>query len=224
DTHPNRDAPVTCFPGDGLDVCFLANVARIQTQPMYTCLHGGERQLVLEMDVGHDRHRRPRDDLGQSLGGLDVVAGDAHDVRAGTPEGVDLSEGSVDIGRLGGRHRLDGHRGATTHGYVTHLDLAGQLARNHRVNRRELEPMAVRPEVIRQNRIGLKMSRMIPASPRNVNSTTTATATGTSLRTSGSRPVTFCHSATAKWPPSSGRSGITLKVARITFTEARKPT
>src|SRR5690606_8754239 len=189
------------------------DVPRIQTQPVNPCLHGSESELVLEVDVGHDRHRRTRHDLGEGLGGFDVVAGDADDVGSGAAQRVDLGEGAFDVGRLRRGHRLDGHGGPSADRDITHADLAGFLAGDHDVMVGTLAPNR-KP---RQSLIGSMMSRTMAARPRKVNRTITVTATGTSLRTSGSLPVIFCHRATAKCPPSRGSSGITLKVARITL-------
>ena len=46
------------------------------------------------MNVGDDRDRYPRADLGQTLSRLDVVAGDPNDVGAGSLEGVNLGRGA----------------------------------------------------------------------------------------------------------------------------------
>ena len=71
--------------------------------------------------------------------------------------------------------------------------------------------------------IGLVTSRMIATTPRKTNSPTTAAATGASFRMSASRPVIFSYKATTKCPPSSGKSGNRLMVAKITLTRARIP-
>ncbi len=92
--------------GDLLDLGLLAQVARVEPQPLHAGLERGERHLVVEVDVGHDRHRRARDDVGQALGRRLLVAGAAHDVRAGRGQRVDLRQRAVDVGRLGRRHRL----------------------------------------------------------------------------------------------------------------------
>ena len=53
-----------------------------------------------------------------------LVAGAAHDVAAGGGERVDLRQRAVDVGRLGGRHRLHGDRRAATDRDATDLDAA----------------------------------------------------------------------------------------------------
>jgi hypothetical protein len=95
-------------------VRLFANVARVEAQPGHPGLNGCQCQSVLEVDVGNDRHRRAWDDFGQTLCGLHVVAGDTNDIGTRTRQGVDLGEGGVDIGRLGGGHRLNRYRAVAT--------------------------------------------------------------------------------------------------------------
>ena len=78
----------------------------LSRSPCDARLHRRERELVLEVDVGDDRHRRAGDDLRQALGRGLLVAGAAHDVAAGGGERVDLGQRAVDVGGLRGGHRL----------------------------------------------------------------------------------------------------------------------
>ena len=107
----DRQAAVLRLAGDGFDLVGLADVARVEPQPLHAGFHRREREAVLEVDVGDDRDRGAGHDLGQPFGGRLLVAGAAHDVAARAGEGVDLGEGGVDVGGLGGRHRLDRDRG-----------------------------------------------------------------------------------------------------------------
>ena len=84
-----------------LDLRLLAQVAGVEPQALDPRLQGGERHLVVEVDVGDDRHRRPGDDVGQPLGRLLLVAGAAHDVGPGGGQRVDLGQGALDVGGLG---------------------------------------------------------------------------------------------------------------------------
>ena len=111
--------------GDLLDLGLLAQVARVEPQALDAGLQGGERHLVVEVDVGHDRHRRARHDLGQALGRRLLVAGAADDVGPGGRQRVDLGQGALDVGRLGGGHRLDRDRRAAADGHAADVDLAG---------------------------------------------------------------------------------------------------
>src|SRR5690606_4784745 len=123
DADAYGDAPVLRLPGDGLDVLFLADVPGIEPQTLHAGFDGGQRQPVLIVDVGDDRNRAARDDLGETLSGLHLVAGDADDVGARSCEGVHLSQRAVDVGRFRGRHRLDRDGCATTDGNRADVEL-----------------------------------------------------------------------------------------------------
>ncbi len=103
---------------------FFAYVSRVQSQTLDTGLHGGEGQPVLIVNVSDDRNGAAGDDLGEALGRLDVVAGDANDICTRTRQGVDLGEGSIYVGSLGSGHRLDRDWSAATNGNITDVELA----------------------------------------------------------------------------------------------------
>ena len=125
DADADRDAPRLCLLGHRLDVLRLADVPGVQPQAVHPGVEGGEGEAVLEVDVGDDRHGRARNDAGQSLGRLRLVAGAANDVGPGARKRVDLGERALDVGRLGDRHRLHAHRRAATDGDVADHDLRG---------------------------------------------------------------------------------------------------
>ena len=110
DPDADGHAAVARLGGHLLDLGLLAQVARVEAQALHAGLERGQRHLVVEVDVGHDRHRRARDDVGQALGRRLLVAGAAHDVGPGRRQRVDLGQRAVDVGRLGRRHRLHGDR------------------------------------------------------------------------------------------------------------------
>src|SRR5690606_19764160 len=64
DTDPDGKTALSGFTGDGLDVGLVADVARVEPEPLHPGLHRGESQAVLEMDVSDDGDGRARDDLG----------------------------------------------------------------------------------------------------------------------------------------------------------------
>ncbi len=109
DPDADRETAVLRLARHDLDVIGLADVARVEAQPGDARLHRRQRELVLEVDVGDERHRRPGHDLRQPLGRLFLVARAAHDVGTGAGERVDLRERAVDVGGLGGGHRLHRH-------------------------------------------------------------------------------------------------------------------
>ena len=55
---------ITSLTGDGLYLVFLADVAGVETQTLDPGLDRGESETVLVMDVGDDRNRATRHDLG----------------------------------------------------------------------------------------------------------------------------------------------------------------
>ena len=128
----DRQAAVACLGGDGLDVLGAADVAGIEPQAVHAGLHRRHRHLVLVMDVGDDRHRRARHDLGEPFGRLDLVARAPHDVGTGGGQRVDLLERALDVGRLGDRHRLDGDRRIAADLHVADRDLLRHLPRDER--------------------------------------------------------------------------------------------
>ena len=104
--------------GHLLDLGLLAQVPGVEAQALDARLQGGERHLVVEVDVGDDRDRRAGHDVGQALGGLLLVAGAAHDVGAGGGQRVDLGQGAFHVGGLRRRHRLHRDRGVAAHGHA----------------------------------------------------------------------------------------------------------
>ena len=112
DADADRQPAVLRLLGDELDVLGLADVAGVEAQGVHAGLDRGEREAVLEVDVGDDRHRRAGHDLRQALGRLLLVARAAHDVGAGRGQRVDLRERAVDVGRLRRGHRLHRDRRA----------------------------------------------------------------------------------------------------------------
>ncbi len=131
DADADRQAAVLGLAGDELDVLGLADVARVEAQRVHARFHRAERELVLEVDVGDDRHRRARHDLRESFGGFLFVARAAHDVATGGRERVDLRERALDVGRLRGGHRLDRDRCVAADGNGADVQLAGDAAGDH---------------------------------------------------------------------------------------------
>ena len=124
----DRHAAVLRLAGDELDLLGLAQVARIEPEPLHAGLQRRERHLV------RGSGRRRRSGPGErgtiwarpSAASL-LVAGAAHDVGARAGEGVDLGEGALGVGGLGRRHRLDRDRGVAADRDLADHDLAGRL-------------------------------------------------------------------------------------------------
>jgi hypothetical protein len=110
------------------DARAAADIARVDPQAGRAGIGGFQRALVVEMDVGDDRHVRAAHDLSQRRGRFDVGTGDADDVDPRLLAPPDLIERRADIGRRRIGHRLHGDRGVATHGNVADHDLAARTA------------------------------------------------------------------------------------------------
>jgi hypothetical protein len=129
DADANRHATILRLHRHDLHVIGLADVARIEPQAVHSGIEGSEGELVLEMDVGDDRNRRTGNDLRQPLSRFDFVARAANDVAPVGRKRVDLRQGGLNIGRLGGGHRLHADAGVTANGHLADVDLAGDATR-----------------------------------------------------------------------------------------------
>ena len=181
DPDADGHTPVLGLGGHLLDLRLLAEIAGVEPQPLDAGRQRPERHLVVEVDVGDDRHRRAGHDVGQSLGRLLLVARAAHDVGTGRGQGVDLAEGALDVGRLGRGHGLDGDGGVTPHGHRSDADLPGEPARGVRPVRAHWKGLAM----------GWAMSRKMAAATKTMRKRTKAYATGINLFTSARYGLPF---------------------------------
>jgi len=99
-------------------------------------LDGLERALVVEVNIGHDRHRDLLQDLAQRLGVLALGHGDAHDVCARCGVALDLAHAVVDLVGVARGHRLHGDGGVaadlhSADAVVTNGHLTGLSTWNH---------------------------------------------------------------------------------------------
>ena len=121
-----------------LDILVLADVAGIEAQAVDAGVERLERQRVLEVDVGDQRHRRVRDDIGQRRRRLAVGHGDADDLAANIGQLVNLAQRRLRVAGVGGRHRLDDDGRAAADANVADVDGPCQAAR--REQSQELPP------------------------------------------------------------------------------------
>ncbi len=99
------------------------DVARIHAHRRAAGVNGSEDILRLEVDVGDHRDLTLGSDRGERVGIVLAGDGDAHDVTAGRSEFGDLLQGGVDIGGLGGGHRLHRYRCVASDQNRSHPDL-----------------------------------------------------------------------------------------------------
>ena len=130
DADPDRAAVGLGRADDFGDALGRADVAGIDAQARRARVGGFERALVVEMDVGDDRHARRADDLTQRGGAVGVGATDPDDVDPGLFAAADLVDRRA---RVAGRrvgHGLDRDGRVAADGDVTDHDLATGAARD----------------------------------------------------------------------------------------------
>jgi hypothetical protein len=125
---PHRAAVILCRLDHLADARRGADVAGIDTQARRTTLRRFDRALVMEVDVGDDRHRHLSDDLLQSQCGLLVGAGNSNDVRTGSLERPDLRDRRRYVTRFGVGHRLHRDWCIAADRYLADMDLAALTA------------------------------------------------------------------------------------------------
>ena len=103
----------------------LPGLMRRQAAP---ALAASMARLVVEMDVGDDRHVHFAHDFGECRGAFLVGAGDAHDIDAGELGQADLRDGGLRVVGEGVGHGLHGDRRVAADRHFAHVDLAGFAA------------------------------------------------------------------------------------------------
>src|SRR5213592_3752612 len=110
DPEPNGNL---LFLGDVHDLLYerlAADLSGVEAQAVDALLERDERQLVVEVDVGHEGNADLPLDLAELLGRLADGHRAPHDVAAGRFERPDLEQRRLDVARVGLRHRLHGER------------------------------------------------------------------------------------------------------------------
>ncbi len=129
DADADGHAAVLRRAGHLLHVLAAADVAGVDAQLGHAGREGGEGHLVVEVDVGHDRHVRFAHDAGHRGGGRVVVHGHAHQVGAGGGQLADLLQRGLGVAGAGAGHRLHAHGRVAADGDVADLHLAGLAPR-----------------------------------------------------------------------------------------------
>ncbi len=100
-----------------------ADIAGVDAQASRTRIGRFDGALIVEVDVGHDRHAGRLDDLVQRLRRILVGAGNPDDVDARFFAAADLLDRRVGVGGQRVGHRLHGDRRITTHRHGPDHDL-----------------------------------------------------------------------------------------------------
>ena len=130
DTDPHRAAVILCGLYDLAHPLGGADVAGIDAQARGSRLGGLDRALIVEMNVGDDRHLRAAHDLFEGGGRAFVRTGHADDVGARARELVDLPNRRLGIRGEGIGHGLDGYRRIAADQDFPHPDLSALASLN----------------------------------------------------------------------------------------------
>ena len=101
------------------------DIAGIDPQAGGPGLCGFDRAAVVEMNIGHDRHRAFGDDLFQGFGAGLIRCRHTHDIRARLCRSQHLRNRRFDIRGIGVRHCLHRDRGISPDRHIAHHDLTG---------------------------------------------------------------------------------------------------
>jgi hypothetical protein len=100
DPDTDRDALVAGAGHYLADLVVAADVARIDAQAVDAVLGDAQGDLVVEVDIGDQRHVGALANGAERLRRIHARHGYAHDVRSGVLERLDLRHGGVDIAGL----------------------------------------------------------------------------------------------------------------------------
>ena len=125
DTDADRDLTVLADVNNSLDPIFPADVAGVDTDLCGAAFCGGDRQLIVEMDIRHQGQSALSTDISEAFGRFHIGHGEAGDLASGSSQLSDLLQGACHIRGLRIEHGLDHHRGAATDGDTTNNDLSG---------------------------------------------------------------------------------------------------
>ena len=114
DAH--RDAVLLQAVRQRAHVGLAADVAGIDAHLGDAVFDGTDGELVVEVDVGHQRHRGCVHQRAHGLGAGLVVDGHAHDVRACVRHAANLRKGGLYVASVGVGHGLNGNGRAAADG------------------------------------------------------------------------------------------------------------
>ena len=131
DADADRDALVLGDVDDFLHEALAADVPRVQPEAVHALLERDQGELVVEVDVGHQRDPDLPLDLAEFLGGLPNRDRAPDHVTARRLQRPDLEQRCLDVARVGLRHRLHGDRSLAAHLEVPELDLPRRSPCDH---------------------------------------------------------------------------------------------
>ena len=117
DADAERAAARERPPRDLLQARGPADVPGVDAHLVRAGLDAGDRQPVVEVDVGDERQRDPRADAREGRERAAVGHRDPADLAAGPLERAQLAHRRADVAGVGLRHRLHAHRRAAADGH-----------------------------------------------------------------------------------------------------------
>ena len=151
DADADGNAPVLADVHNGLDPVLAADVAGVDADLGCAALGCCDGQLIVEMDVSHQRQRTFLADFCEAPCALHVGHSETDHLTARSVKLADLLQRACHVGGLGVEHGLDDHGGAAADGHTANIDLSG-----HKVH-----PLKI-------TKISLNMTKAISASSRTM--------------------------------------------------------
>ena len=107
-----------------------ADVARVDAQAVGAFVGHFQGDLVVVVDVRHQRQAHLLADFAEGFGGIHGGHRNAHDIRAHTFQRPDLGDGGVHVAGVGVGHALHGDRRIAAHRHGADVNLTGFTALN----------------------------------------------------------------------------------------------
>lgn len=122
DADANRDVLVAGAVHHRANARFVTDVARVDAQAVYAVFGNLQRDAIIEMDIGDQRHVDLLLDQLERLGGVHGRNRNADDVDAHALQRFDLINRCFNIGGTGVGHRLHGNRRAITNRHLADVN------------------------------------------------------------------------------------------------------
>ena len=125
DADSDGNTPILADIHNCLDTILAADIAGVDTDLGCAALGSCDGQLVVEMDVSHQRQRTFPADFCEAPCALHVGHSETNHLTTRCMELADLLQRACHIGGLGIEHGLDDHGGAAADGHTANIDLSG---------------------------------------------------------------------------------------------------
>ena len=128
DADTQRHATVACGFDDGAHAVLAADVAGIDTQAVHAVFEHLQRDVMIKMDVGHQRDGGAGPDFAEGFRGFHGRHGHTHEIRADLFKTFYLRQGGSHVAGIGIRHALYGDGRIAAYRHVAHHDPARPAA------------------------------------------------------------------------------------------------